>query len=201
MNLTTIERVRALAEVDTFGTKAEALAVSAIASVSATLERALRRGVEAKERTETLRVDWGQRVIALANYPITSISSVRSNRIPVFTDVDPWVQNEDYFFDPDRGEITLMRAPEFFVDIAGNACAQSHVRVVYVAGMAASTAAFITAFPDLAAACDQQVRYLLQRADNLGGNSKTSEGETTFSRDYTLLPSVMKACEHHARGF
>jgi hypothetical protein len=171
-----------------------------IAEVSKEMSNRLMREVETDRRTERVRMPNDTRLIALPAYPLTSVTTLRNARVPVFTDLEPWTANEDYIVDEDIGQITILREPEFNFDPAGYPIGPTYFQVIYTGGMAANTDAFIEAFPDLAGACDEQVRYLYQRKDNLGGNSKTSNGETTFTKEYGLLPSVVARIEHHKRG-
>lgn len=199
MNLTTLARVKARCGIAAGTTTQDDLLNDMIAEVSVQVSNLLRRETETKERTETLRMSGDTRKLLLPAYPVTSLSALRNASKPVFVGVDVWTVNEDFFLDPDIGEITVLADPEWILDDGGAPLAPTFFQATWIGGMGEDTDDFIANFPDIAGAVDEQVRYLYQRKDALGGNAETSNGRTTFMGAYDLLESVVKRVTYHTR--
>ena len=73
------------------------------------------------------------------------------------------------------------------------------MQVTYTGGLATSTANLITAYPDLAQACDLQVAYLHRRRLSAGGNFSVGQSSTQYTGDYDLLVDVQKTLNKYMR--
>jgi hypothetical protein len=73
------------------------------------------------------------------------------------------------------------------------------LKVVYTGGMASSTANFITAYPDIAGAVDQQVAYLYHQRNNLGTSSVSGDAGSVSAGADSWLPSVLDTLRRYRR--
>ena len=193
MDLTTRDRVKIHIEKgEKIGHDSPALdhLSALIAEYSASFERWMNRTVLAASTTEYFDVQPGQRAFALNAYPVTAVTSVYHDTSREWTDGE--IDSDSYYLDTSTG---LMQ-----VDGQGLFPGPGVFRVVYTGGMAADTAAFIAAFPEIAAACDKQVAYHYGRAKSLGSTSVSGrDGSTTHEGALKLLPTVRSALAGHRR--
>lgn len=192
MDLTTLARVKAVLEQG--GVSADALdglITSLIPGVSARMEQLLGRHVEAAERTEDFNADPRDHGLVLYGFPVTAVASVSYDESRTFG-ASTVVDSGLYHVDLARG---VLRWDGFRLGAGPGV-----IRIVYTGGMAANTAAFITAFPDLALACDLQVSYLVQRRSAPGGTATVAgAGSRSYVDAYNLLPDVKDAVLAHRR--
>ena len=194
MDLTTLARVKVHIEAkgQTIGhdSKADPLLEVLIDDYSAAFERYLNRQVLVGATTEYFDVEPGQRVFMLKGYPVGSVTSVYHDTSREWTSGE--VDSDNYYLDTTTGVMT--------VDKHGLYPGAGVFRVIYSGGMGASAAAFITAFPDIAGACDIQVAYHFSRSKSLGAKSVSGrDGSITNEGALKLLPTVRAALNGHRR--
>jgi hypothetical protein len=190
VNISTLTRVKLLLGIPETEVGDDELLASLLEGVSATVEGALDRGVETKERTEYFNVDAGQQLLLVNSWPITSITSITENtgdRTFADDSADTTaVAATDYTFLPDEGGM-------------GRVYMHSHVltggprtvRIIYEGGMAETTDACVLAYPDLAQAVDLQSAFLFKRRNFLGVSGLgTQGGSVSFLDKLELLPQV-----------
>jgi len=204
MDMTTAERVRVMmmaGAVDA-GTALHTDTSSALAQlipeVSAAAETLMDRYADnTVSRTEYFDVEPGKTLYRVKGFPVATLTSVH---------YDPWTQafasttaltsGTDFF------SVTLN--PHGFIRMmspfACESLMPSALKVVYTGGMAASAAAFITAYPDIAMAIEQQVIYQWKRRNDLGTISVSDAGGTVTTESMAWLPSVRAILEQHKRG-
>ena len=184
MNLTTLEKVTTRLSK---GYEAHLpLLNQLIEEVSLFVEGYLDRQCQTATKTETFDVEESQRIIRLTAWPVTSITSVSNDRTRAFTN---YASSSDYAYDT-RGllkfDYSLTPGPQV-------------LRVIYVGGMASTTAAFVAAYPDIAGAVAMQVAYAFMRRTDLGGVSWNAPGGVGASSigEYDLLENVAAILEPH----
>ena len=194
MDMTTIARVKV--QIESKGQKikhdsdVDDLLSVLIADYSAAFERYLNRQVLTATTTEYFDVEPGQRIFFLDGYPVGSVTSVYHDTSRVWPSGE--IATTDYYIDTTTGYIN--------VDGAGLYPGPGVFRVIYSGGMAATAAAFIVAFPDLAAACDVQVAYHYSRSKSLGATSVSGrDGSVTNEGALDFLPTVKRALNGHRR--
>ena len=136
-----------------------------------------------ESRTEVFDLPRWRNFLWLPAYPISSITSVkqRSSISTAFSDVTA-IDSSNYEAVTDTGKLNFT-----FNLFAG----EQTVQVVYVGGLATSTANLITNYPDVVDAADKQIVYELKRRDALGPGSIAVQGSTFVSQaGVKLLPSV-----------
>lgn len=167
MDFTTLARVRTLLK-DT-STQNDTLIDQLIDAVSPQFERILNRHALETARTEQYDVAPGQEVFLLRGFPVlASPAAVVKNSLSRDFTAASAIAATSYYIDLSRGIL--------HIDLVGLEPGPGTLQVAYTGGLATSTAALITAFPDIAAACELQVAYLIQRKDELGLASFSAEG-------------------------
>jgi hypothetical protein len=73
------------------------------------------------------------------------------------------------------------------------------MKITYTGGMAADTAGFISAFPDIAGAVDHQVAYLWHRRNELGIASVSGDAGSVSVGADSWLPWVKVILEQYRR--
>lgn len=140
-----------------------------IKTVSTIFENHLNRVLKSGTVTEELDVFPDRRRFYLKAYPVTSVTTVWSSAAYVF----------DATTEVDSGNYHLVDSRMALMDDLGYVeRGLRTVRITYVGGMAATQAAFTTAFPDITEAANIQVWNMFQRIGeedavsiNLGGQS------------------------------
>jgi len=192
MNLTTLARVQAVIG-DTSATL-DAILNQWIADLSAEVERALGRGTESVARVEHFSPWRGQRIFPLLGYPIASITHVKEDTSDrTFTDASSSTLPTDvYVADSQLGHLVVHSW-----ELVGG---PKSLEVSYVGGMAADTAGFVAAFPDIAGAMDLQVAFWLKRRNTLAESATTVAGATTTTHNpVEWLPQLRSAVARHRR--
>jgi len=192
MDLTTLARVKIHLKGGklTVGGDAEELVSALITMYSPAFERHLDRLVLAGSQQEYFSVEPGQRRFALHAYPVTAVTSVYHDTSREWTTGE--VSSDSYYLDTSTGMLTI--------DGYGLFPGAGVLRVIYAGGMAADTAAFIAAFPEIASACDMQVAYHYGRARKLGSTVLSGkDGSVTHDGPLKLLPTVESAIAGHRR--
>ncbi len=158
------------------------------------------RGVQSGRSTQVVPHYWPLMVLTLKNAPVTSVQSLKFSTIQDFVSEQPLTAGTDYVVDFVAGTINLLFTPPYLRQAGtGRPVHPTYAQIIYTGGFAADTDTFITAYPDLAAACDWQVRYLWQRRDSMGGQQSTKDASTQFTKDYTWLPNVARLLHYYRR--
>ncbi len=152
MDLTTRDRARLSIGFEVTSTAQDDRIDQAISLVSAQVQQLLDRFVELTTHIQFFDVFPGQAAFQLQGIPITSITTVENDFNRIFgsgTEVD--VGN--FAVDSKSGVLQLDRIwPVWGPQV---------MKITYVGGMAADTAAFIAAFPEIAGLVDMQVGHVL----------------------------------------
>lgn len=185
MDLTTAasvkSRLSSLENVDSF----DALLGAYVSQLSAAAVQILGRETQTAERTQVFRLARAQAIVSLPAYPVSAVTTVEIASL----------QNEDWcsvdhWFDADSGTLELIR------EITLN---DVRCRVTWTGGMAADTASFVAAFPDIAGAVADQVAFAFQRRDQLGLAAKGAGGASVQIAVQDWIPSARAILEHHRR--
>lgn len=206
MDLTTLARVKTRIGEST--SSQDALLSQLITAVSVQMERAMCRHAQQTARTETVRRSAAQRIFVLPGIPVVTVSSDGRTTIPFtlkvsdtnsFSGVSSSVSNSDYVLHHDTGIVRLISTYEPIRSQAGRAMAPLYAQVTYTGGLAADTATLISSYPDLAQACDDQVSYLHQRKNALGGSVTVGDSSAQHEGAYKWLPSVREILDWYQR--
>lgn len=170
-----------------------------ILAVSAQVEKFLGRDVQKRTLTEYLTVSSYQRVFHLRAYPVTSVTSVSFDPDQEFA-ADTALDAGDDFLSPalDQSGLLTIRSDLW----VGSEPARNALRVVYVGGMAADVESFVTLYPDIAGAVDQQVAFNYHRRNSNGMQSLASEMGSVIVQEPPMpgiLSSVRSVLERHRR--
>lgn len=192
MDLTTIARVKTLRGIT--DTQSDTVLSQIVTVVSARAEALMGRHAQRVARTEELEIGQGEKIVVFRGYPLdaTATLTVTYSSLPVDTGASALVRNQDYFLDDNSGLLRLLFRPTSW--------RPGYVRAIYTGGMAADTTAFITAFPEVAGALDQQVVYEFARRAVPGGSLETRDGGATFaSKEVDWLSGVLDVLTAHRR--
>lgn len=183
LDVTTLARVKVfLRKTDGID---DALLQALITGYSEMFEDLLGKPLKREAKTEQYDVIHGQKIVFLRAQPVLASPTpeFRNDTVRDFT-VDA-IDAERYYlnlalayveFDVDE----LFKGPGVF-------------EAKYTGGMAVDTATFITSFPKIALACDQQAAFIFQRKDELGLTGFSAEGGSISQLLPTdLLPGVEK---------
>ncbi len=193
MDLTTSARVKEMLDSGgiSVGSAIDTLITQMISTYSQNVERFLGRHVESTSRTEQYDIEVGQRFFHLPGSPISSITSVKAADDRDFASADA-IDTDNYYADLARGSIEFDTSP--------SAVGPGTLQIIYEGGMAANTAAFIAAYPDVAQACDMQIAYVISRKDQLGAQSiGMQSGSIGWSGPVDMLPEVKRILEPYRR--
>jgi uncharacterized phiE125 gp8 family phage protein len=193
MDLTTVTRVKAhLEEGESFppAGAAETLLTALVGLYSALVETRLGRLALTTARTTQLDVLPRQARFSLPAYPVTSVTSVHHDVLRGF-DATTLLDTDDYYCELASGILTVE-----YPLLPGDGV----LKVVYTGGMAATTAAFVVAYPELAAAVDLAVVAHYQRRKALGAHGlNAGAGSLSFSGALELPPEVVRIVESYRR--
>lgn len=200
MDLTTLERVKTATGISS--TDEDSRLSALISSTSATFEQRLGRYLEKTARTEVFSLPRNRHVLRLPGYPIDiededglplATFDIQAATRPVWDDVASLTRNVDYIVNTKTGVVSVLAKFEHERTLISNRnLFPVYYRVQWKGGFAEDTDSFVTAYPDIASACEQQIAYFWSRRDSLGGNSKDRVSETMFTKDYGLLPHVVE---------
>lgn len=165
--------------------------ISALISFYSSLyETRLNRTVQSGTVTWDSDVEAWQRVFSLPAYPVTSIISVQIDPERAFG-ADTLLDSSGYYCARDTGLLTIES-----LMLPGPGV----LRVIYVGGMAETTEAFVSAYPDIAGAVDVQIAAHYQRRKALGAMGMTAgSGGQSFIGPVELLPEVRATLQRHRR--
>ena len=204
MDLSTTERMRVLlmgGNQDTgtaFTSDASAALAQLLTSVSAAVESLLDRYVlSGTVRTEYFDISPAQRVFSLRAYPVASITGAWFDTEQAFGTETALTSGTD-FANPvlDDGGLFILKVA---LDTQSDFILPRALKVTYTGGMAATAAAFVTAYPDLAAAVDRQCIHEWKRRNSPGALSEAGLGGTVTVPEVNLLRSVREIINRHRR--
>jgi len=203
LDFTTLARVRALLGFAAGDTTQDTLLQQLIAATSARIEDEMGRLAKKLERTELHSLEEAQHVLALKATPVDTAQAftIKGNTAPDFASSTALTVNQAYTLKPDSGLVRIFSSYTAPRRSTSNFPAGPiFFQVVYTGGMAADTATFITAYPDIAQATDLQVAYLhKRRTTGAGGNITVGAGSTQFESEYGLLKEVRSLIARHRR--
>lgn len=193
MDLTTLARVRSVLAYDVSDTQFDAYLSLLITAYSQVFERELNRPTLTAARTEVYRVRPGRRTLSLRAAPLTAVpTSVKYDATQDFAAASPLTLGVDYLADVAEGLVTFLFSPRI---------RYGYAQVIYTAGMGADTAAFISAYPSIAEACDMQVVYHFKRRHTPAGNKVVEGGSSNYFSEVGLLENARRILEQHRRHF
>ena len=188
MDLTTVEAVKLLAPIS--GNGEDALLGALVTSVSKRAETMMGRHALSSSRTEVYTLPkWGKRLI-LKGSPVASVTSVIYGSERDFTDDSALTEHDEFTVDLEAGILHLRIATPYD---------PGFVQVVYTGGMAADTAAFVAAYPDVAAGVDFEVINLWKRRQNPAGASTFAGGALQVTGELGTLKYLEQAVEPYRR--
>ena len=171
LDVTSLARVKdALGGVE--GTSRDDFLETLITSVSQGLEDWTGVTLLSAARTEVIDVDPRTDEIYLDVRPVSVLTSVKT-RISRQTD---WADVTAI----DSDSLTLNATSGRVIVDATLYSGRDAAQVVYTAGFAATTAAFIAAYPALASAADAQIVYEFQRATQADQGTQSAQGGVSF---------------------
>lgn len=190
MDLVTIEDVRSLLGPN-FGVQGDQALLELISSVSGEVETWLDRKVFTTTYTEQLDIRYGEWKFYLRAYPVTSVTSVHNDYDRVFP-ASTLISTTDYYVDLANGVLNLDRATL--------STGVGVLKIVYVGGMALTTAAFKAAFPDISGAVAMEVaaRWIRKNHPTVT-NASLGNTAVTVVQKTQFLDGVEKALEPHQR--
>lgn len=186
MDLTTLARVKARASSLNDSTL-DTILGTLIAEVSADAETRMARHAEVTERTEIVDLRPHQRFVRLPGAPISEVSEIKLAATPAFTDVDALTADEDYFVLADTSQLHM----------AVTTRVDAHLQVTYTGGMAADTAAFVAAFPDIAGAVEAEVVNRFRAREVPEGDVVLGGQAVVKRKGYMSLPIFVETCQRY----
>lgn len=182
MQLAQLDSIKLRLSIDPDDVQYDAILSRMLDRTSQDAERMMNRTVLSAARTTTH--DWlpGRMSISLAAYPVTTITDVRVDESRVFG-TDTIIDSTTYYVETASGLLY------FDVD---QPCGRGIVRVSATGGMAATTSAFVAAYPDIADAVAERVCLLWQRRSEIGLTS-VSGSQGSISRISDDWPSQSRA--------
>lgn len=189
MNLTTKERC--IAYLEKGWQEKESLLNQLIGDVSAGAETYMLRSALATTYTEYFDVTTGRSLFSCKAYPITSVTSV-ANDIDRAWGSTTLLDSGDYAAHLETGLIE--------VDQRSLITGSRVLRIVYIGGMAATTDAFVAAYPDISKAVTIQVVHEFRRSNSLQGDSiTTAAGSVAFLGGIDWLAHAKAILDTHKR--
>lgn len=194
MDLTTIARFKAHYLGDTPAlswTEDDTELALMVTRVSKMVEQFLGRTVQntGSDITEIAHVGQWEEIYKVAAWPIASITSVKYARDQLdWSRIDALVDGTTYWSENARGIVHLYTEIQYD---------PGYVQVVYQGGMAADTAAFVLAYPDIELAVLTQLSYQWQRRTSPGGSKTIADASITFDLGLKLLPAVQELLASH----
>ncbi len=187
LNLTTLANVKENLKLPA-GTTEDAYLTRLIASVSREFEQHLARDLFLETRTEVKDSEQSQQFFFLRAYPVVSVTSVST-----LTDTFPGaalsaLNSTLWNWDPASGELAVyVVLPEQFRALS----------VVYLGGIASTTAGLITAEPTLSFACEMQVasEYRRRGTGSVMTHGGARGGRTGNFPSHKFLPRVEEMLE------
>jgi hypothetical protein len=139
--------------------------------------------------TDYLTVEPAQREFPLRAWPVTAVTDANFDMDQAWT--GSALAATDYF-SPIFSTTGSLIMKYDLVPAASPRDATSALRVRYTGGMAATTAAFIAAFPDVAEAVDLQVAFLWHQRNTIGASSVSGDGGSANAGSDTWVPRALE---------
>lgn len=193
LDITTRQGVRDWKGLEADGGASDAWIDSAIQALSKRLENALARALLSEAQVETFDVDDGQTIFMLRGYPVDEEGtfSVRLDTLRVF-DAPRELQVEFFTLDAEQGTL--------IIDGVGLPPGPRILRVAYTGGMAATTEAFCTAYPDIEEAANIQVNFWWESRQRIGQRSVTGQDLSVVTLEpLEFLPQMQRVVENYRR--
>lgn len=192
LDVTTLARVKAfMADEIKDTTGSDAVIQQMITALSSIFERKMNRLIRRQGYIDYPNVREGQKSLYLRAFPITAIADVRYDLQRDFG-TDSIVDSGNYDF-VDTDGILIM-------DKIGFESGVKVLKVSYTGGMAATTSAFISDYPDLAMAADVAVAFWMRRKRKIEASSTSSgAGGSLGLLDPKLPEFVEEALKRHTR--
>lgn len=186
MDLTTATRVKD--RLDITGSGEDGLLGVLITSVSAHFERYTRRIALVGSQTEVLHRRRFNQLLPLRAVPASAVTSIKFETQPNDLSTASAMDTDDYW----------LSGTGYFVELIAKPTLDGFWEVQYTGGMAADTASFVTAYPDVADSVDLQVVHEWKRRQNPGSNVTSQGGSTTFSEpEIDLLKGVRRVWDSY----
>ena len=199
MDMTTSTRVKEALGITDSGS--DTLIAQLITAASNEIERVMDRHVLTTARTEVYPMRSVKRLVMLKACPVTNVSSVKLSSTYDFTTATALTANSDYILDTVGGVLRFLidQQPQQNA-YSGLALSPVFCQITYTAGMAVDASAFITAYPELAQACDMQCVHLFTRRSSPGTTSRSlSDSSAQYEGELGLLKIVEAAARRHKR--
>lgn len=177
MDVTTLDRMRMWVDeqrIESF----DSLMLAQIAAFSGAVEKMLGRYLQSSARTTYMDVNPGDKVFFLKGYPVSSAPSVYEDSGREFAGS----ALDSSLYDVTQGALDEGRV-EFDYQPAVGAHA---LKVTYTGGLAATTAALITAAPALVHACERQIWFDWNQRGMIGLDGDAA-GDARARRQVLLL--------------
>lgn len=195
VDLTTLARVRTLIPQAVTDTTMDATITQFIADVSARIGRYIGWHLLSQARVETYEIRKFQSVLRLDAKPVTAPTAVKVSGTNLSG--------------ADWTAAGAASASTYSVNLGGGwlrfyksqISDPGYVQVSYTGGFGAAASNVISDFPELAQACEIQVKYLLERLASIGGDVTTTSGAgTSFNSAYALHREVVSILALHRRA-
>lgn len=190
LDLTTVARIK-IADNSYNDAGLEAKIAMYITAVSARVAKYLNRTILSGTYTEYFSLVDHIHSFPLKAWPITSITSV--SEIIDEADANPYVIDSDNVFRLDNS-LGIIHLENELITLG-----YSKLKVIYVGGMASTTAAFYADYPDIEQEVIHQVLFELAKSKNLLDKSTSISNQTTTRYDLDLLPSVKRILNAYKR--
>jgi len=188
LDLTTTADVKTLLVMS--GSTHDTLLGEMVTDMSRRFGQEMARDLMAESQTEVFRAKLGQRVLSLTAAPVSAVTTIKLALTRDFSAVTALTENSDYSIDMAEGEINFL----FSMSVG-------YIEVVYTGGMAANTAAFKAAYPDIARACSKQVAYEFERRNRPNSSTTVSGANKTYEDPLNLLADVDRVLNMNRRRY
>lgn len=188
MDMTTLPRLKERMEgLDGTTNTKDIVLQRLITALSKRAEKYLNRHIESTSRTEYFDVLTSQNVVTVRGVPISSITSIHNDTVWDFGSSTE-VSSTYYTYQADTGEICF--------DMTQLSAGNRVLKVVYTGGMAASTTAFISSYPDLTDAIEMQIIAAFQDRRNYGLATMALQGTAvTYQPPGRWIPEVREVLD------
>ena len=189
---TTLARVRLALFKAADDTSFDELLAQLITTASRQVERWLNAPFSAEARVETFTVEDGSRTkFFLGASPVSAITSVKVDGTGAYSGDETTLDASSYILEPNEGVVGMRFEPSLGFQ---------RYRVSYTGGLAATTAALIAEYPELATAIDMQTAYLFHMSDRPHIEQQSLGGAAVkVGKMGGLCPLALETCAHLRR--
>lgn len=150
-------------------------------------------------RTETYELPVTKHTLTLSGSPVDlgETFTLRMGSSPVDATIDAYSAEDpdNYRVSGPGGWVRILRTTAYY-----DSTLTRYARVTYTGGLGATTAAVVSAYPEIAGAVEYQIKYQLERRDSLGGGAKSATGaQSATLGEYGLLREVREVLDGHRR--